>query len=96
MLPECVQHRGDQAPRCRLLPRPTYDVIHAPPPRQVVQDRLLLDAERSAAAFGSGLARGIRRLQSAEGSGSNGATDRRLLRAAALSVSKALQSGDEQ
>lgn len=54
---------------------------------------MLLDAERSAAAFGFGLARGIRRLQNAEGSGAGASTDRRLLRAAALSVSNALESG---
>ncbi len=66
------------------------------PSRQVVQDRLLVDAEKSAAAFGFGLARGIRRLQNAEGGGGVAAsTDRRLLRAAALSVSKALESGNE-
>eukprot|EP00903_Cladosiphon_okamuranus_P017702 g16301.t1 len=67
--------------------------------RRVVQDRLLLDENKSPAAFGFGLARGIRRLRTGgqnRGNGHDGSdiyTLRRcLLRASASCVSKALQS----
>ncbi|CAN0215307.1 unnamed protein product [Pylaiella littoralis] len=56
---------------------------------QVVLDRLLPDAEISAAAFGAGLARGLRRLRSSsDGAASKG----RLLLAVGRCVSKALES----
>ena len=70
----------------------------------MVQGRLLLDAKKSPAAFGFGLARGIRRLRSGGGNNNNDDDDdddvsaggrwRHLLRASASSVSKALQTGE--
>lgn len=54
-------------------------------------DRLLLDAATSAAAFGTGLARGLRRLhRSSDGAASKG----RLQLAVWRCVSKALESGE--
>lgn len=62
---------------------------------QIVRDRLLMtedsndgdrdDGEKNAAAFAAGLARGVRKLR-------NNSGNERLLRAAGLCVSKALQS----